>query len=152
MDIKQYAGLWYDIAHSPNFYQNFCDYSTSQYTVLSDTQISILATCYSHVRVLSTANGSAQILNPADPTKLFIDLGYLLKGAYEVIMIDPNPNALWVVLSSADKSSLFILARQEPMKTELQQEILHSLNDMHIDTTQLIYDKYQSSPRVRLSH
>lgn len=140
VDFSRYSGLWYEIGHSPNFFQRFCERSTAEYAVVSATQVSVLNTCYRGNAVFSTINGVATVTNPREPAKLIVDFGWFRKGAYWIIALDKDYQ--WAVVSGPKKSSLFILARTAPMDRRLLASILKELAAQGFDTNNIVWDKY----------
>lgn len=140
VDFSRYMGLWYEIAHNPNFFQRRCERSTARYELLADGAVDVLNSCYRDNRVASTIRGRAVVVDPRVPAKLKVDFGYFRRGDYWIVALDKDYK--WAVVSGSGKSSLFILARQAPMKTRLLNKIVGDLNDRGFDTNELIYDKY----------
>ena len=46
VDLKRYSGFWFEIAHSPNFFQGSCERSTAEYGLNQDGSISVLNSCF----------------------------------------------------------------------------------------------------------
>lgn len=140
VDLKRYAGFWYEIGHSPNFFQRNCERSTAEYGVLPNGQISVLNTCYRDNAVYSTIEGTATVVNPAEPAKLLVDFGWFRRGDYWIVALDKDYQ--WSVVSGPKKSSLFILARTAPMAPGLLAQILSDLRARGFDTEKIVWDKY----------
>lgn len=140
INLRRYMGLWYEIAHSPNFFQAFCESSTAQYQLRTDGAVKVLNTCYRGGAVFDTIEGVATIPDPAVPAKLVVDFGYFRKGHYWIVALDPSYR--WAVVSGPQKESLFILSRSAPMKRGVLHKILNHLNHRGFDTGSLVYDKY----------
>jgi apolipoprotein D and lipocalin family protein len=140
VDLNRYAGLWYEIAHSPNFFQRNCERSTAQYDVNSPDSVAVLNTCYKKNNKTSTISGIAKVTNLNEPAKLKVRFNLFAKGDYWIVSLDQDYQ--WAVVSGPDKKSLFILAREAPMTTGLQDEILRDLTTRGYNTTNLVYDRY----------
>lgn len=140
IDLNRYAGRWYEIARYPTFFQRNCERSTADYQIISENKVSVFNQCYKGNAVVGSIEGTASAPNAQEPAKLRVDFGFLRKGDYWVIALDPNYE--WAVVSAPKKSSLFILARKAPMNPELLQQIVNQLKQDGFDTARIIYDKY----------
>lgn len=140
-DAKAYMGLWYEIAHKPNFFQRNCEYSTAEYTLNENNQIGVFNTCFRDKKVYSTIQGTATPPNLSVPTKLEVDFGFFIKGDYWIIDLDENYQ--WAVVSGPRYKSLFILSRTAPMDPALLEKIVAKLKEKGVNTAELIFDKYE---------
>lgn len=141
VDLNRYAGLWYDIAHNPNFFQKECLRSTAEYAVKSPTSVSVHNVCDRGERSPLDIRGTATVEDPAIPGKLkvvFEPLGQT--GDYWITELDPNYQ--WAVVSAPAKASLFILSRTAPMDKALLDSIIATLKSKGFNTDELIYDQY----------
>lgn len=140
VDFQRYQGLWFEVAHSPNFFQRKCERSTAEYGLQKDETISVLNTCYKDDKAISTIRGSAWAPNPKEPGKLVVDFGFFRKGDYWIVKLDTDYQ--WVVVSGPAKASIFILSREAPMASALQDRIIQTLREEGYHVDGLIYDKY----------
>ncbi|MBC7419956.1 MAG: lipocalin family protein [Bdellovibrio sp.] len=140
VDFNRYAGLWYDIAHNPNFFQKDCLRSTAEYGVLSATEVSVHNICYLKDGTTADISGVATVKNSNEPAKLKVKFNFFARGDYWIIDLDPNYQ--WVVVSAPKKKSLFILSRVAPMDKQLLEDILKSLKAKGFKTEQLVFDQY----------
>lgn len=142
IDLNRYAGKWFEIAHSPNFFQRKCIRSTAEYAVISPTSVSVTNVCYKADESISDIEGIAKIVDIKEPAKLKVRFNFFARGDYWIIDLDPEYQ--WAVVSGPKKKSLFILARSAPMETELQERIIESLKNKGFRTDELIFDQYSS--------
>lgn len=140
IDLKKYMGDWYEIAHNPNYFQNFCDRSTAQYSLNQEGAVNVLNTCYKDEKVVTTIQGVASAPNANEPTKLVVDFGFSRKGDYWIVGLDENYQ--WAIVSGPKKDSLFILARTAPMNPATLNQILEDLKNRGFDISKIIFDKY----------
>lgn len=140
VDLNRYAGLWYEIAHAPNFFQRKCLRSTAEYVATSPATVSVKNTCYKENGVTSDIQGTAAVVDIAEPAKLKVRFNFFARGDYWIV--DLEPNYQWAVVSGPAKKSLFILARQAPMDSSVLTSILTSLKEKGFNTEELIFDKY----------
>lgn len=140
VDLNRYAGRWYEIAHSPNFFQRNCARSTADYAVTSPSTLSVKNICYKDDGTTSDIEGVARIVDAATPAKLKVRFNFFARGDYWIIDLDPEYK--WAIVSGPEKKSLFILARQGPMSQELLATLLTSLKNKGFKVEELIFDKY----------
>jgi apolipoprotein D and lipocalin family protein len=140
VDLQQYSGLWYEIAHSPNFFQKDCVRSTAEYKVLDAQKVSVKNVCFKADGDTSDISGKAKVVNPEVPAKLKVRFNWFARGDYWIVDLDPDYQ--WAVVSGPKKKNTFILARQAPMEPDLLNKILNSLKARGFDTDSLIFDKY----------
>lgn len=140
IDLQKYSGKWYEIARKPTFFQRNCVRSTAEYLVLDESSVSVYNVCYKADNTTSDIKGTAKIVDRNEPAKLKVKFNFFAQGEYWVTELDPNYQ--WAVVSSSKKSSLFILAREAPMKPELLKSILETLKSKNFDLTDLVYDQY----------
>jgi Bacterial lipocalin len=140
VDFNRYSGLWYEIAHAPNFFQQDCVRSTAEYKVLSADSVSVLNTCYKADGGTRDIKGVAKVVDSATPAKLKVEFETGQTGDYWIVLLDKDYG--WAVVSAPKKKSLFILSRQGPMDKYTQEKIVYTLKRRGFNTDELIYDKY----------
>ncbi|MFS4460681.1 lipocalin family protein [Bdellovibrio sp. HCB2-146] len=140
VDFNRYSGLWYDIAHAPNFFQKDCVRSTAEYQVLTPLSVSVKNICYKANGSSSDIEGEAKVVDPTVPAKLKVRFNIFARGDYWIIDLDPNYQ--WAVVSAPKKKSLFILSRQAPMDSVLLEKIVQSLKAKGFATEDLVYGQY----------
>ncbi|WP_407303838.1 lipocalin family protein [Acinetobacter sp.] len=119
IDIQQYAGRWYEIAHLPMYFQRNCiGNTTADYTVNSDQTIGVLNSCHTTTGKIIASQGRAYPQNPG-MSKLkvsFLPAGLrwlpFTKGDYWVLRVDseyqvaliggPSHKYLWVLSKNPD--------------------------------------------------
>lgn len=140
IDLNRYVGQWYEIAHSPNFFQRGCVRSSAEYAVLSSSSISVKNICYKANGSTKDITGKAKVVDPSVPAKLKVRFNFFARGDYWIVDLDPNYQ--WAVVSGPKKKSLFILSRQAPMNDHLLKKILGRLKHRGFKVDDLVYDQY----------
>lgn len=140
IDLQKYSGKWYEIARKPTFFQRNCVRSTAEYQVIDETTVSVYNVCYKADNSTSDIKGTAKIVDINEPAKLKVKFNIFAQGEYWVTELDPNYQ--WAVVSASKKSTLFILAREAPMKPELLKTILDNLKAKNFNLDDLVYDQY----------
>ena len=140
LDLNKYKGRWFEIAHSHNWFQVFCESSTAAYSLRADGKVGVVNTCYRGGRVFETIEGQAWAPDSRQPAKLVVDFGFPWLGDYWVVSLDPHYQ--WAVVSGPCKRDLFILSRTAPIRRSVLQKILGDLSARGFDLSDLIYDQY----------
>lgn len=140
VDLDRYVGKWFEVAHSPNFFQRKCVSSTAEYSVLTPGQISVYNTCYKANGSTSDISGVATVVDPSVPAKLRVRFSFFQKGDYWITELDPDYQ--WAVVSSPGKRFTFILSRTAPLARETLEQILTTLKSKGFETESLVFDEY----------
>ena len=140
VSLDRYVGKWFEVAHSPNFFQKKCVSSTAEYQVIDSGKVSVFNTCFKANGKTSTIKGKATVVNSEVPAKLRVRFSFFQKGDYWITELDPNYQ--WAVVSSPGKKYTFILSRVAPMAKDQLDQIVQTLKTKGYDTDALIYDQY----------
>jgi apolipoprotein D and lipocalin family protein len=96
VDLNQYAGTWYAIAHIPTRFESQCAAgTTATYTLLDNGKIRVENTCYTSSGTLQSVIGRAWVPNAAQPGRIkvsfvrFFSL-WLFPGDYWILYIDSD--------------------------------------------------------------
>ena len=135
VDFNRYVGMWYDIAHEPNFFQRNCLRSTAEYQILSPDSVSVHNICYKKDGETDDIKGVAKVTDSRFPAKLEVDFGFMRKGDYWII--DLADDYSYAVVSAPNKKSLWILSRTAKMDAAVYQQIITRLKGKGFDLTKL---------------
>lgn len=117
VDLKRYAGMWYEIANLPMFFQRSCvGNTTAEYTEHPDGTLGVTNRCDTKDGSVESATGSATVVEGSNNTKLEISFFKPFKGDYWVIGLDPEYR--WAVVGVPDRKYLWILSRTPVMTKE----------------------------------
>lgn len=143
VDLARYAGLWYEQAHLPLFFQRNCvANTTARYTVRDDGRIDVVNQCDTDKgeRIESTAiarkvDGSTSKLEvrfaPA-----FLSFLPAVWGDYWIIDLDPDYQ--WAVVGSPDRKYLWFLTRDKTVAPEAYEALVDKARAQGYDTSELI--------------
>lgn len=111
LDLKQYAGKWYEVARLPNRFQRMCESNTTAtYELRPDGKITVINACRKADGSTTTAKGTAKLLGGANPnSKLKVTFFWPFYGDYWVMDLDPDYR--WAVVGGPDRKYLWILSR-----------------------------------------
>jgi apolipoprotein D and lipocalin family protein len=143
VDLARYAGLWYEQAHLPLFFQRNCvANTTARYSVRDDGRIDVVNQCDTDKgkRIESTAiarkvDGSSSKLEvrfaPA-----FLSFIPAIWGDYWIIDLDPDYQ--WAVVGSPDRKYLWFLTRDKTISPEQYDALVAKARAQGYDTSELI--------------
>ncbi len=143
VDIQQYAGKWYEIAHLPMYFQRKCVSNiTAQYSVNADQSMGVLNRCRIATGEMISSEGVAYAQNEGN-SKLkvsFLPKGLrwlpLTKGHYWVLRVDPEYKV--ALVGGPSNKYLWILSREPQLDEATYQSYLETAKHYGYDVTQLI--------------
>lgn len=145
VDLKRYAGTWYEIARLPNRFQNKCaENVTATYTLLENGDIRVVNRCVQENGEVTSAEGIARMANDAGPaTKLkvrfapaFLSFLPFVWGDYWII--DLAPDYSYAVVGEPNREYLWILGRSPVLDESLLNGILGRVKEQGYDISTLI--------------
>lgn len=138
VDIRKYAGVWYEIARFPHRFQEGCYGSKATYTLLKNGKIRVLNECRKGgpggKRI--TAKGKAWVVDKGSNAKLKVSFFWPFSGHYWII--DLGEEYDYAVVGHPKRKYLWILSRTEQMDEQLYAQIVERLKTQQYDTARLI--------------
>lgn len=130
VDLKRYAGRWYEIAKYPNKFQRNCKANTAaNYTIKNNWKIEVVNECLEADGSTNRAVGEAKVPNKSETGKLKVRFapGWLswlpwVWGDYWVIELDADYQ--YSVIGDPDREYFWILSREPKMDEATYQGIL----------------------------
>lgn len=137
VDLQRYAGLWYEIAKYPVFFEQGCFGVTAEYTIRDDGKVTVLNTCRegSLDGRVRTIEGYAVSTNPPENSRLNVYF-FGFPGPYWIIGLDDDYQ--WAVVSDPTRSTLWILSRTPQLSQETYDGILALIEAQGYDTGRLV--------------
>lgn len=138
VDLRRYAGTWYEIARFPKRYERRCTGSTATYTLREDGEVGVRNQC----RVGSldgpekAVEGRARVVDPATGAKLEVRFFWPFWSAYWIL--DLGPEYEYAVVGHPNRESLWILSREPTMPESLYQAIVGRLEERGFETRRLV--------------
>ena len=148
VDLKQYAGTWYEIARLPNWFQKQCAGEvTATYTLLDDGTIKVVNRCRKESGETAEAEGRAKRASDDGPTtKLKVRfapriLSFLpfVWGDYWIINLAPDYS--YAVIGEPTRKYLWVLSRTPMLDDTILQGVLDQVKQKGYDLTGLIRTK-----------
>ncbi len=137
VDIKKYAGKWYEIASYPQRFQKGCHGTTAEYTWSEKGYVIVENRCNkgSLSGKLSYIKGKAFVEENSGNAKLKVQFFWPFKGKYWII--DLADDYSYAVVSHPNKNYLWILSRTSKMNDETYQQIIARLKEKGFDLAKL---------------
>ncbi|MCA0448083.1 MAG: lipocalin family protein [Bacteroidetes bacterium] len=127
VDLKRYAGKWYEIASFPQFFQKGCHCTTAEYTLTDKDYVIVENRCNkdSVSGKETSIKGKAFVVENSGNAKLKVQFFWPFSGKYWII--DLADDYSYAVVSHPDRDYLWILSRTPKMDGVVYQQILERL-------------------------
>jgi len=138
VDLRKYAGLWYEIAKIPNRFQKHCKRgTTAQYKLLENGKIEVINSCIDKDGEKDASEGIAQIVDVSSNAKLEVSFVSILGinlfwGDYWIIGLDSNYE--YAVIGTPTRKYGWILSRTPKLSDEKLKETFEILRSQGYDT------------------
>jgi len=115
VDLKKYAGFWYEIAKIPNSFQDQCvKGTTAKYILQENGEILVINSCIDEDNEFDEADGIARVVDKKSNAKLEVSFVSFLGwrpfwGDYWIIGLDENYK--WAVVGNPDRKYGWVLSR-----------------------------------------
>jgi len=135
VDLKKYAGLWYEIAKIPNSFQDQCAYgTTAEYKIQQDGSIQVINKCYDKNGEPDIADGVANVVDKKTNSKLEVSFVSFFGirpfwGDYWIIGLDEDYG--WAVIGTPTRKYGWVLSRTPTLPNETMQEIFEILKNQN---------------------
>ena len=147
LDLKRYAGTWYEIAKFPNSFQDKCvGYTTATYSAREDGRIDVVNRCRRKDGDNEVAEGIAR--QPEGPTSPRLEVRFapaivsflpMVWGDYWVIDLDPDYTL--AAVSEPKREYLWILSRTPTVDPAAYDALLKRLAAQGLDMKRLVPTK-----------
>lgn len=133
VDLNRYAGIWYEIARYPQWFEKGMTHVTAEYIPEKD-----------YIRVinrgtkdgkLKEAKGKAFVVENSGNAKLKVQFFWPFRGDYWII--DLAEDYSWAVVSNKKRSTLWILSRTPKLSETTYARILQTLHHKEFDLSKL---------------
>jgi len=148
VDLKQYLGVWYEIAAIPQSFQKQCiGNTTAEYALAENDLISVVNSCDTSSGERSVANGRAKVVDKNSKSKLkvtfvnFLGWQFLFGGDYWILALGENYS--YAVVGAPGRDYAWILSRTPEMSAVHLKEATEVLFDQGFDTCKVL-----SSPQA----
>jgi apolipoprotein D and lipocalin family protein len=137
VDLKKYAGTWYEIARYPNRFQKKCVGDVrATYSLKADGKIDVLNQCVQANGKIKTAKGRGKVVDHTGNAKLKVTFFWPFYGDYWILHLDSDYT--FAVVGEQDRKYLWILSRTPEMDSNLYNNILERITQQGYDISKLI--------------
>ena len=136
VDMTQFAGKWYEIAHFPQDYDHGCVATTTAYDPLSGDRSWVVRECRegSFTAPIKRVTGNAQIYGPEN-TRWSVQFPPGPAVEYWVLQLDPSYR--YAALGTPDRKGLWIVSRTPTMQPDEYDRMVRRLKDDKWDIARL---------------
>lgn len=136
VDLKRYAGKWFEIARYPNKFQEKCvGNTTATYTIKSAGRLEVVNECLKKDGVMDKAKGDAKIIDKTTNAKLevrfapsFLSFIPAVWGDYWIIDLDDNYD--YAAVGDPKRKYLWILSRTPELDDATYQNLLRRVEKL----------------------
>lgn len=133
VDLKKYAGKWYEIASIPQRFQKGCTSTTATYTLTDKDYVQVLNSCNkdSVDGKESSIKGKAFVVEKSGNAKLKVQFFWPFTGKYWII--DLADDYSYAVVGHPNRKYLWILSRTAKMDENIYQQIIARIKEKGFD-------------------
>lgn len=141
VDLTRYAGLWYEIARYPNWFERDCTGVTAEYALKDDGTVAVTNTCHKGALdgEAKTAEGRARIVEGTGNSQLKVKFAPawvpFAEGDYWILALESDYSASLV--GSPDGKYLWILSRTPRLDTAVFDRLKQRAEALGYDTAPL---------------
>jgi apolipoprotein D and lipocalin family protein len=137
VDLKKYAGKWYEIASFPQRFQKGCNCTTAEYTLTDEGYVIVENRCNKdNVNgKQSSIKGKAFVDENSGNAKLKVQFFWPFKGKYWII--DLAEDYSYAVVGHPNKKYLWILSRTATMNENTYQQIISRIKEKGFDISKI---------------
>jgi len=137
VDLKKYAGIWYEIASYPTVFQKGCNNTSAEYILTDKDYVKVINRCNkdSVNGPAKSIEGKAFIVKNSNNTKLKVQFFWPFKGDYWIIGLADDYS--WAVVSHPNRKYLWILCRTPIMDEIIYKQLLQLITLKGLDPEKL---------------
>lgn len=137
-EASRYLGKWYEIARLDNSFERGLSQITADYSLGTDGEIKVINRGYAIAeKQWQQAEGKAYFVEKPDVGYLKVSFFEPFYSAYIVVLLDENYQ--YALVTSSNKSYLWILARQPKLSAAVQKKLIQKATALGFKTDELIY-------------
>lgn len=137
-NVNKYAGQWYEIIRTNNYYERNCTNVTATYTP-NAKGMDVLNYCYKAGKgnKLKTVAKFKQTNNIAD---FKVTVFWVFSIGYRVLYVDNDYQ--YAIVDSGNLDYVWVLARTPHISTQKQNELVNKVEEFGFDITDLHYTQH----------
>jgi apolipoprotein D and lipocalin family protein len=137
-EVNRYLGKWYEIARLDHSFERGLEHVSAEYSVREDGGIKVINRGFNTLsNTWSEAEGKAYFVEANTEGYLKVSFFGPFYGAY--IIFDLGLNYEYSLVTSSDRSYLWLLSRTPVINDALKNDLVSSMADLGFETTSLIF-------------
>lgn len=147
VDLKRYAGQWYEVARLPVPYQKADEGAKAEYTLQRDGTVRVVNTAIAPHGRNRSIQGRAEAVPGSNNARLrvkFEGLAGLVptpeEGNYWIMALDRN-RYRYAMVGTPDRKALWLLSRQPRLDPPVQKELVDRAEALGFPVEKLIYHR-----------
>ena len=137
-EINRYLGTWYEIARLDHSFERGLQNVTAEYSLRNDGGIKVINRGFnSSSKTWREAEGKAYFVKDVHTGHLKVSFFGPFYGSY--IIFDLGQNYEYSLVTSSDKSYLWLLSRVPVINETLKQHLVNRMAELGFDTQALIF-------------
>jgi len=146
VDLGQYAGVWYEIAHLPARFQKNCDCTTAEYSLTSNDYIKVKNRCRkSDTGKWTSVSGKAFVVPNSGNARLKVQFFWPFKGDYRIIALDDDYN--YAMVGTNNRKYLWVLSRTPQLDESVYNRLVGKAAGLGFPVDELIVTRQDCSGR-----
>jgi apolipoprotein D and lipocalin family protein len=132
VDLEQFLGTWFEIAHLPSWFQRPTDtHTTATYSMNADGSIKVCNQTYvgSMDGKVRSAEGRALVVDTETNSKLKVSFFGPFWGPYWILELDQQYK--WAMVGEPSRQFFWILSRGAIMEEDFFNELIHVAETKH---------------------
>jgi apolipoprotein D and lipocalin family protein len=134
VDLKRYAGKWYEIAKIPHYFEKGCACTTAEYSLHPEGYLEILNSCLQDGSE-KTATGKAYPEEGSNNSKLNVQFYWPLQAKYWIMALDKDYQ--FALVGHPNRNYLWILSRYPEMDEDVYVDYLQIARQQGFDISRL---------------
>ncbi len=141
VDLKKYAGKWYEIASFPQRFQKGCNCTTAEYTLTDKDYVIVENKCNKDsINGKQTyIKGKAFVVENSGNAKLKVQFFWPFRGKYWII--DLADDYSYAVVGHPNRKYLWILSRTAKMNETTYQQIISRIKEKGFDIAKIRFTR-----------
>jgi apolipoprotein D and lipocalin family protein len=144
VDLKRYAGQWYEVARIPNRFQKQCAGDVIvNYSLRTDGKVNVVNQCRRANGSIDKVEGVARVVDSTTNAKLevrfapgFLSFLPFVWGDYWILSLGENYD--YAMVGEPGRKYLWLLSRKPEISPELYQRLTQEADRMGYDTSKLV--------------
>ena len=137
-DATRYAGTWFEIARLDHSFERGLDNVSARYTLKPDGSLQVINRGFNREKnTWKEAEGLAKFTGSPSTASLKVSFFGPFYGGYHVVALDPAYR--WAMVVGADRSYVWILARDKQLPADIRAQLLAKAQQLGIAVEQLVW-------------